>query len=66
MTFGSVDLEDPVDADVLQERPVVADHDQGAAIGREGGDQGVVGRQVEVVGRLVEQQELGCRVGQQQ
>src|SRR6185437_469828 len=41
------------------ERPVVADHDQGAGPGTEHPADGVDGRRVEVVGGLVEDEQVG-------
>ncbi len=60
------DLPDAVYGKTRQEIVVVADDDQRAAIGIEGGDEEIDGCEVEVIGGLVEDQQLRWRVGQQQ
>src|ERR1700722_3463959 len=54
------------DAQFLEEGQVVAGHHQGTLVGGQGLDQLLNTEQVEVVGGLVEQQQLGCGLGQQQ
>src|SRR3954447_5283035 len=72
---GSSDVEEPAfvvesqpggDAKTVQEGVVVADDEQATAVGAQGGHQLFAGVQVEVVGGLVEHQQLWWRVGQQQ
>jgi hypothetical protein len=54
------DMEDEV-GDIIQEIALMADHDQTAAIGFEEGLQPHRGLEIEMVRRLVEQQQIGLR-----
>ena len=60
-----VELERQVDAEPLEERVVVADHEHGAPVRGERVDELVDRVEVEVVRRLVEHDELRRRIGEQ-
>ena len=61
-----VEIDHPGDADIGEEAGVVADDHEGASVRLEGLDQRLVRREVEVVRRLVEQEQLRRGVGEEQ